>query len=144
MKLGVIEAATIQVNWARIGLGAMATIGTTTPADEENRRKLLDSVKKECRMLEAFSALGSHEYVLRVIDRDITILRNKIITPLDPLTSGLDTSVVVERIKLPDYRNLLEYAKREMRHSNRDEFPKRRSQQAGRKKRKAQLHADTA
>jgi len=122
-KLGVIESTTIQVNWAKIGLGALATIGTTNPADESTRRRLLKFVKTECRVLEAFSALGSHEYMLRVIDKDITTLRNKVITPLEPLTSGLDTSVIVERIKSPDYKKLLEYAKRELRHPSRTNQP---------------------
>ncbi|HUK51009.1 MAG TPA: hypothetical protein VLV18_08220, partial [Terriglobales bacterium] len=135
-------ATTIRVNWAKIGLGAIASVGTTTPADEENRKKLLSFVKEECRVLEAFSALGSHDYILRVIDRDITTLRNKIITPLEPLTSGIDTSVVVERIKNPDYRNLLEYVKREVGHSNRDVHTKKKSQPSVRKKRTAQHHTD--
>jgi Lrp/AsnC family transcriptional regulator len=119
VKLGVIESATIQVNWAKLGLGAVATIGTTTPAHEGTRRKLLEFFKIECRVLEAFSALGSHEYILRVVDKDIATLRNKVVTPLEPLTSGLDTSVVVERIKSPDHRKLLDYAKGELRHPSR-------------------------
>jgi DNA-binding Lrp family transcriptional regulator len=127
VKLRVIESATIQVNWAKLGLGAVATIGTTTPADEVTRRKLLQFFKTECRVLEAFCALGSHEYILRVIDKDVAILRNKVITPLEPLTSGLDTSVVVERVKSPDYRKLLEYAKGELRHPSRTGHPHRKA-----------------
>jgi DNA-binding Lrp family transcriptional regulator len=100
VKLGIIEAATIQVNWSKIGFGAMATIGTTTLADEENRKKFLDFIDNECRVVEAFTAIGSREYTLRVLDKDIATLR-KIITPLEPLTSGLDTSVAVERINNP-------------------------------------------
>ena len=119
VKLGVIESVTIQVNWSKIGLGAMATIGTTTPADEVNRRKLLDFIKNECRVLEAFLALGSHEYVLRVIDSDATNLRKQIITPLELLTSGLGTSVLVERVKSPDYEALLAYAKKKLPGSSR-------------------------
>ena len=119
VKLGVIEAATIQVNWAKIGLTAMATIGTRTPADEGNRRRLLDFIKSESCVLEAFAVIGSQEFTMRVIDKDIATLRNKIITPLEPLTSGLDISVAVEQIKSPDYKKLLEYAKNELRHNNR-------------------------
>jgi DNA-binding Lrp family transcriptional regulator len=119
VKLGVIESATIQINWAKIGLRAVATLGTRTPADEDTRKRLLQFMKTECRVLEAFSALGSHEYVMRVIDKDTAILRNKVLTPLEPLTSGVDTSVLVERMKLPDYRKLLDYARGESRDSSR-------------------------
>jgi len=119
VKWGIIGSATIQVNWSKIGFDAMATIGTTTPADEVNRRKLLDFIKDECRVLEAFLALGSHEYVLRVIDSDATSLRKQIITPLELLTSGLGTSVLVERVKSPDYQALLEYAKKKLPRSSR-------------------------
>lgn len=111
IALGVIEAPTIHVNWSKIGLGAMATIGTTTRADEANRKKLLDFIKHEPRVLEAFSSIGFYEYTLRVVDKDIATLRNELITPLEPLTAGLHTSISIEKIKSPDYKGLLRKAK---------------------------------
>ena len=97
VKLGIIQSVTVQIDWSKIGLKTIAIIGTTTPAGEADRKKLLAFIEKECRVLEAFSTIGSHEYVMRVVDRDIAVLRNEVTTPLEPLTSGLDTSVAVER-----------------------------------------------
>ena len=113
VKLGILQAVTVQVDWSKVGLNAMAIMGTTTPQGEQERRKLMDYIKSECRVLEGFSAIGSHEYVLRVVDKDISTLRKTIAGPLEPLTASLDTSVVVEKIKSPDYKGLMKYLKNE-------------------------------
>ena len=38
VKLGILQAVTVQVDWSKIGLNAMAIMGTTTPQGEQNER----------------------------------------------------------------------------------------------------------
>jgi Lrp/AsnC family leucine-responsive transcriptional regulator len=117
VNLGIIEAVTVQIDWSKIGLTAMAIMGTRTVPGGEERDKLIEYVKKEGKVLEAFSTIGSHEYILRVIDKDISALRKEVASPLEPLTAGLDTSLVVERLKSPDYTGLMRYLEGKVAHS---------------------------
>ena len=73
----------------------------------------MDYIKSECRVLEGFSAIGTHEYILRVIDKDIPTLRKAVAGSLEPMTARLDTSIVVEKMKSPDYKGLMKYLKNE-------------------------------
>ena len=119
VNLGIIEAITVRIDWSKIGLTAMGIMGTGTLPGREERDKLLEYVRKESKVLEAFSTIGSYEYVLTVIDKDISVLRKEVAAPLEPLTAGLSTSLVVERLKSPDYSGLMRYLEGKLVHPGR-------------------------
>ncbi len=70
IRLGIIRRPTIDVDWSRIGLAATAYMGSTTALGEEDRRKLFDFMKREPRIIEAYTTIGSHEYFMKVVDWD--------------------------------------------------------------------------
>ena len=112
-KSGIIRKITIDVDWARLGLRAVAFVGTRTSHGETEREKLFQFIKHQPRVLDAYTTIGSHEYFVTICDTDISRLRSEICDPLEPMTSGLATSVVIKRIKEPDYHGLLRTLRRE-------------------------------
>ena len=110
-KAGIIRP-TIEVDWSRMGLGAFAYVGTATQHGEDSRRDLFEFIQEEPRILEAYKSLGSHEYFMKVLDTGMEKLRSEIFDKLEPLTVGLSSSIIVERIKTPDQIGLLHYLKR--------------------------------
>ncbi len=108
VKLGIVRRVTVDVDWSKMGLTANAYMGSTTALGEDQRKQLFDFIKNESRVIEAYTTLGSHEYFMKVLDRDIATLRTEICTPLEPLTV-LSTSIVVDEIKKPDFKGLLRY-----------------------------------
>ena len=112
LKLGVIRHTTIEIDWSKLGLTATAMIGGRTSVGEDSRRNLIDFIKKEPRIVEAYTSMGTHEYLMRAVDKDITTLRNEVALRLEPLTSDVGSSLIVERIKTQDYKGLLKYARK--------------------------------
>jgi Lrp/AsnC family transcriptional regulator for asnA, asnC and gidA len=110
-RMGIVRGATINVDWSKLGLGATAYIGTATRG-EEIRQKLFEFIEHEPRVLEAYTTLGSHEYSMTVLDTSMELLRAEICDKLEPLTTGLSTSIVVKPIKHADHKGLLEYVRR--------------------------------
>ena len=113
LKQGVIRRVTIDVDWSKVGLGVTALMGSITSEGVGERNKLLGLIRDEPRILEAFTTMGSHEYFIRAVGVDIASIRREISSPLEPLTSKLDTSVVVESIKTPNYKGLMNYLRGE-------------------------------
>jgi Lrp/AsnC family leucine-responsive transcriptional regulator len=109
LRQGVIRRVTIDVDWSKIGLSVTALIGSTTSEGEDKRNKLLGLIRNEPRILEAFATMGSHEYFIRAVGIDIASVRKEISARLEPLTSKLDTSMVVETMKAPNYKGLMKY-----------------------------------
>jgi DNA-binding Lrp family transcriptional regulator len=110
-KAGIVRRATVEVDWSKLGLTATAFIGTATSHGDDTRKKLLEFIQQEPRVLEACTTLGSHEYSMTVLDSNIEKLRAEICDKLEPLTMGLSTSVIVKSIKRPDHKGLLKYLK---------------------------------
>jgi DNA-binding Lrp family transcriptional regulator len=108
---GVIRA-TIDVDWSKLGIGASAFVGSTTPLGERDTRRVFDFIRKEPRIVESYQTIGSHEYFLRVVDVDIATLRAEVCGPLEPLTADLTTSIVTKQIKDADYARLLGYLRK--------------------------------
>ena len=109
--IGIVRRATIDVDWSKLGLGATAYIGTATRG-EEIRQKLFEFIEHEPRVLEAYTTLGSHEYSMTVLDTSMEKVRAEICDKLEPLTTGLSTSIVVKTIKHADHKGLLEYIRK--------------------------------
>lgn len=112
-KRGIIRKITVDVDWAQVGLTAVAFVGTTTSHGDTEREKLFQFIKHEPRVLDAYTTIGSHEYFVTICDTDISRLRSEVCNPLEPMTSGLATSVVIKRIKEPDYHGLLRTLRKE-------------------------------
>jgi len=110
--IGVVRGVTIDVDWSKLGLEATAYIGTATSHGEEIRKKLFEFIEHEPRILEAYTTLGSHEYSMTVLDTSMEMLRGGVCDKLEPLTTGLSTSIVVKPIKHPDHKGLLEYVRK--------------------------------
>jgi len=110
--VGIVRGATIDVDWSKLGLAATAYIGTATSHGDEIRKRLLEFIEHEPRVLEAYTTLGSHEYSMTVLDTSMEELRGGVCDKLEPMTAGLSTSVVVKSIKRADHKGLLEYVRR--------------------------------
>ena len=111
-KAGIVKRTTIEVDWSKLGLTATAYMGTATPQGNESRKELINFLRHEPRVLEAYTTLGSHEYFMILLDTNIEKLRSEVCDELEPLTMGLSTSVVVKPIKQPDHKGLLEYLRK--------------------------------
>jgi DNA-binding Lrp family transcriptional regulator len=112
VKAGIIKRVTIEVDWSKVGLTTSAFVGSTTALGAEDVKKLFDFMRREPRVLEAYTTLGTHEYFMKVLDFDIATLRSGISAQLEPLTADLSTSVIVSPIKEPDFAGLLRYLKK--------------------------------
>jgi DNA-binding Lrp family transcriptional regulator len=110
--MGIVRGATLDVDWSKLGLEARAYIGTATSHGEEARKKLFEFMEHEPRVLEAYTTLGSHEYSMTILDSNMEMLRGGVCDKLEPLTTGLSTSIVVNTIKHADHKGLLGYARK--------------------------------
>lgn len=109
---GIVRRATIDVDWAKLGLAATAFIGTATSHGDEIQKKLFEFIEHEPRIFEAYTTLGAHEYSMTVLDTNIEKLREGVCNKLEPLTMGLSTAVVVKPVKQTDHKRLIEYVKK--------------------------------
>jgi len=109
---GIVRRATIDVDWSKLGLEVTAYIGTSTSHGDEIRKELFEFIENEPRVLNAYTTLGSHEYCMTVLDTSMEKLRGGVCDKLEPLTTGLSTSVVVKPIKHADHKGLLEYVRK--------------------------------
>lgn len=107
-KEGVVKI-TAEIDWPRIGVNAFAFVGTMTALGEEDVAKLYEYIRSEARVIEAYSTLGSDEYFLVVLDKDLQTLREEVLRRLEPLTADLSTAIVSRRIKQKDYAAFLSF-----------------------------------
>jgi len=108
-KQGIIQKATLDIDWTKVGLTVSAYIGSSTSLGEAHRQKLFDYIRKEPRVVEAYATIGSNEYFLKVLDVNLERLRSNVCNALEPLTVDLTTSVISGWIKPPDYSSLIRY-----------------------------------
>jgi DNA-binding Lrp family transcriptional regulator len=98
-----------EIDWQAIGVGALAFVGTMTALGDEDVAKLYEYIRKEPRVIEAYSTIGSDEYFLTVVDVDLQTLREEVLRKLEPLTADLSTAIVSRKIKERDYAAFLAY-----------------------------------
>jgi DNA-binding Lrp family transcriptional regulator len=106
-KEGVLKQS-IEIDWARLGLGAQAYVGTTTSRGVSYAQKFRELMNTDPRIVTAYETLGTLHYTMKVIDTDVYKMRGSILNDLDDLASDLTTSLVTKRIK-QDYGSLLRY-----------------------------------
>jgi DNA-binding Lrp family transcriptional regulator len=107
MKKDGIFRETAEVDWIGLGKGTVAYVGCKTSAGDDQRAKLYRFITKQPRIVESYLTVGQNEYLLKTVTRDIHELREEVLTPLEPLTSDLATSIISSQIKRPDYSSAL-------------------------------------
>lgn len=110
VKEGVIRKFTLEIDWSRLGFGMQAYVCTRTAVGEDLREKLFNFFNSHPRVVSVDSTVGSYEYILNTVCRDLQDFRLRIGTPLEPLTAGLSTSIISHQIKPLDYKPLLKVA----------------------------------
>ena len=109
VEKGIVKF-TADIDWSKLGFHTAAYIGTRTGIGEALRQRLFDVFKNEPRIVKVDSTVGANEYVVRVIATDIQDFRSNISIPLEPVTSGISTSIISEVVKEEDYKALLRLA----------------------------------
>jgi DNA-binding Lrp family transcriptional regulator len=107
-RKGVLKI-TADINWSAIGVGAFAFVGTMTALGDADVAKLYEYIRREPRVIEAYSTLGSDEYFLTVLDTDLQTLREEVLRKLEPLTADLSTAIVSTKIKAKNYGAFLSF-----------------------------------
>jgi DNA-binding Lrp family transcriptional regulator len=117
VEKGVVTRFTVEVDYGWLGLNAVAYVGTRTKVDASIREhltpygsiqeKLSEFFKTQPRILTAQSTIGANEYMFLATDKDVLSLRENVNAPLEPLTSGLSTSIISKTIKSPDHKLLM-------------------------------------
>jgi DNA-binding Lrp family transcriptional regulator len=100
---------TADIDWAQIGAGAYAFVGTQTGLGEKDAASLYAYIREEPRVIEAYSTVGSDEYFLVVVDEDLQSLREDVLRKLEPLTADLPTAIVSTRIKSRNHAKFLRF-----------------------------------
>ena len=111
-KIGEMENAgilrmTVEVDWKSLGMGVSAYVGLSTARSPRAAQLLQDLIATDQRVVEAYETLGSNQFFVRVIERDVTSMRNSILRDLDPLSGELSTSLVTHVLKPRDYFSLV-------------------------------------
>ena len=109
MKEQGVLKNTIEISWSRIGLGIAAYVGAETGLGEKDLVKLHEFIRKEPRVIEAYSTIGSQEYFIKILDSDLQSLREEVLMPLEPVTSKLTSSIVSSQVKQQDNVSLLRF-----------------------------------
>lgn len=109
LKRNGVLKITVDINWPLIGVGAFAFVGTQTALGDEDVAKLYEYIRLEPRVIEAYSTLGSDEYFLTVLDKDLQTLREEVLRHLEPLTADLSTAIVSRRIKAKNHAAFLSF-----------------------------------
>lgn len=100
---------TYEIDWGKLGFAAFAFVGMTTAVGEKNVEKLGEFIKADPRIVEAYHAVGAHQYLVRILQTDLTTLRDSVLRDLEPLTADMTTSLVTSELKRRDYLSLLRY-----------------------------------
>jgi DNA-binding Lrp family transcriptional regulator len=106
-KKGVLRIAA-DIDWFMLGVRAHAFVGTQTEVGEAKER-LYDFIRREPRVVEAYSTVGSNEYFFVVLEEDLQGLREDVLRSLEPLTANLATAIVSTRIKQRSHGGFLEF-----------------------------------
>ncbi len=110
-KDGVIMGFTANIDWSKLGMNTQIWVGTRTSVGIETRNALFDFLKKNPFVVHVESTVGSYEYVLHIICKDLQEFRAYIGSEIEPLTAGLSSSIVTSPVKEYDIVPLLHTVK---------------------------------
>src|SRR5689334_11785586 len=103
MKRDGIFREVAEVDWIGLDRGTVAYVGCKTSGGEDQGAKLYRFISKQPRIVESYSTVGQNEYLLKTVTKNVHELREEVLTPMEPLTSDLATSIISSQIKRPDY-----------------------------------------
>ncbi len=109
MKENGVFKNKIDLNWSRLGLGIGAYVGAETGLGEKDLAKLHEFIRKEPRIIEAFTTIGGQEYLFKVLDTDLQSLREEVLMPFEPITAKLTSAIISSQIKQQDNAALLRF-----------------------------------
>ncbi len=109
MKENGVIRGSVEIDWQKLGIRASAYVGTTTARGEKYVALLRQFIKTDPRIVEAYETIGSHQYFFRVLETDLSKLRDSVLRDLEPLTAELSTTLVSSELKKRDYIALLRY-----------------------------------
>lgn len=92
----------IELDWTRLGIGISAYVGAETGLGEDDAKKMHEYIRKEPRIIEAYSTIGDQEYFFKVMETDLQSLREEVMTRFEPITAKLASSIVSSQIKRQD------------------------------------------
>ena len=99
----------IELDWSRLGIGISAYVGAETGLGEDDVKKMHEYIRKEPRIIEAYSTIGDQEYFFKVMETDLQSLREEVMTRFEPITAKLASSIVSSQIKRQDDVALLHF-----------------------------------
>jgi DNA-binding Lrp family transcriptional regulator len=111
---------TLEIDWPKIGVHANAFVGTSMALGPKSAAQLVDFIRTDPRIVEAYSTIGTHQYFLKILESDLQRLRDEVLRDLEPITADLSASVISSEMKQKDFSPFLRFI-RETR------FPRSRS-----------------
>ncbi len=109
MKENRIFRNKIEIDWQRLGISISAYVGAETGLGEADVKRMHDYVRKEPRIIEAYSTIGDQEYFFKVLETDLQSLREEVMTRFEPITAKLTSSIISSQIKQQDDLALLQF-----------------------------------
>jgi len=105
---GVMRLVT-EIDWSKVGLNARAYVGSGTALGQKYVSRLVEFIKSDPRIVEAYETVGDNQYLMNVFETDISKLRETVLRDLEPITSDLVTSVATSEVKRRDFLPLLRH-----------------------------------
>ncbi|HJU13964.1 MAG TPA: Lrp/AsnC family transcriptional regulator [Candidatus Nitrosotalea sp.] len=102
----------IDIDWSWLGIGISAYVGAETGLGVEDVKSMQEYVKKEPRVIEAYSTIGDQEYFFKVMETDLQSLREEVMTRFEPITAKLTSSIISSQIKQSDDFALLQFIRK--------------------------------
>ena len=99
----------LEIDWKKLGLDVSAFVGLTTAKTPRASSVLNEIIMKDPRVVEAYETLGTTQFFIRIMGKDMFSLRDSILREIDPLAGDLTTSLVTMTIKPQDYRSLVRH-----------------------------------
>ena len=99
----------MELDWSRLGVAVSAYVGAETGLGEADVKRMHDYIRKEPRILEAYSTIGDQEYFFKVMETDLQSLREEVMTRFEPITAKLTSSIISSQIKQQDDLALLQF-----------------------------------
>jgi DNA-binding Lrp family transcriptional regulator len=109
MKENGVIRNKIEIEWSRLGLIISAYVGAETGLGEADVARLHEYIKKEPRIIEAYSTIGDQEYYFKAVETDLQSLRDEVMVRFEPITAKLTSSIVSSRLKQQDDVALLHF-----------------------------------
>ena len=103
----------IEIDWSLLGLGISAFVGAETGLGEEDVKRLHEYIRKEPRIVEAYSTIGDQEYYFKVMEMDLQSLREEVMRKFEPITAKLTSSIISSQLKSPDDVALVKFLRQD-------------------------------